>query len=121
MNLGHWKGLQGLADKQMEHILCPVCDGVLSLNEMNKEGDILKKVVKTKKMFMQCSQETDWNVCKERYPAQTAYPILHAWAKTLTDAVSKRFVQILIESLNSFRGLVCKLPDLNGWTQDRYC
>jgi hypothetical protein len=76
----------------MEHILCRIHDGVLSLDEMNKEGDMLKKVVKTKKLFMHCARETDWHIGKERYPEETAWSIVHAWADTLTEAVCKYFL-----------------------------
>ena len=87
MNLGHWRGLQGLTEKQIEHILRRVKLGMLSLDEMNKEGENLKKVVKTKKLFMQCARLNDWKACCERYPEETQYSVLHAWANSLTESV----------------------------------
>ena len=71
----------------MEHILRRVKLGMLSLDEMNKEGENMKKVVKTKKLFMQCARLNDWKACLERYPEETQYSVLHAWANTLTKSV----------------------------------
>ncbi len=56
LNMGHWKALQGLTNEDhVKRLLLWVVSRMISLEQMYQEGELLKKLIKTKNLFLQIS------------------------------------------------------------------
>lgn len=89
LNMGHWRALQGLSNQEhVKRLLLRVVNRMISLEQMFQEGEMLKKLIKTKNLFLQLSGQKDWETCREKFPEETDSKILHVWAEKLTDQVT---------------------------------
>jgi hypothetical protein len=57
------------------------------LEQMYQEGELLKKLIKMKNLFLQISGQPDWETCRRMFPEETDSKILNYWAEKLTDQV----------------------------------
>lgn len=97
LNLHAFRALQGLSNKEhVKRLLNRVIGKVITLDQMFKEGEMLKKLAKVKKLFLQVSGQLDWASCREMFPEETDVKILSSWAEKLTETVR---IQILSSEL----------------------
>ncbi len=96
LNMGHWRALQGLSNQDhVKRLLLRVVNRMISLEQMYQEGELLKKLIKTKNLFLQISGQPDWETCRRMFPEETDSKILNYWAEKLTDQVRKFVSPIL--------------------------
>jgi hypothetical protein len=92
LNMGHWRALQGLQNQDhVKRLLLRVVNRMISLEQMYHEGELLKKLIKTKNLFLQISGQPDWETCRRMFPEETDSKILNYWADKLTDQVRSVF------------------------------
>lgn len=88
LNLGHWRGLQGINnDDQVKRLLMRVVNRVLSLEQMFHEAEKIKKIVKVRNLFLQISGQLTWDACRKMFPDETDGLRLASWAEKLADQV----------------------------------
>src|SRR5450759_3849369 len=89
LNMGHWRALQGLANREhVKRLLLRMVNSMISLEQMFLEGETLKKLIKMKNLFLQISGQKNWETCRRMFPDETDSKQLNYWATTMSDQVS---------------------------------